>query len=81
VGTGGGEFVAADESTIVTKTPLDPIVVENGEVLPIPPGPMRAIGTRFSARSTILSINWPRPKKVLGGNGGGFPRMLDPDVR
>ena len=43
------------------------------EVFPIPPGPMRAIGVRFSARSMISSINLARPKQALGGGGGDSP--------
>ena len=51
------------------------------EVFPIPPGPMRAIGVRFSARSMISSISWSRPKQALGGGGGDSPSMLDANIR
>ena len=47
------------------------------DVFPIPPGPMRAIGVRFSARPTISSITSLRPKQTLGGGGGDSPSMLD----
>ena len=46
-------------------------------VLPIPPGPMRAIGVRFSARPRTSSISSPRPKHALGGGGGDSPGVLD----
>lgn len=51
------------------------------DVFPIPPGPMRATGVRFSARSTILAINSSRPKQALGGGGGDSPGILDANVR
>ena len=51
------------------------------DVLPIPPGPMRASEVRFSAKPTILSIRSLRPKQALGGGGGGSPSMLDINVR
>ena len=51
------------------------------DVLPTPPAPMRAIGSRFSARLTTFSINSFRPKKALGGRGGGSPRTLDANMR
>ena len=51
------------------------------EVFPIPPGPMRAIGVRFSARPTISSISLSRPKQTLGGGGGDSPRILDATIR
>ena len=50
------------------------------EVLPTPQAPMRAIGVRLSARSTIFSISSSRPKKVLGGRGGYSPGMLESGV-
>ena len=43
------------------------------DVFPIPPGPMRAIGVRFSARPMIFSISSSRPKQFLGGGGGDSP--------
>ena len=43
------------------------------EVFPIPPGPMRAIGVRFSARPTIFPISSSRPKQLLGGGGEASP--------
>jgi hypothetical protein len=52
------------------------------EVFPIPPAPMRAMGVRFSARATILSISSSRPKHALGGGGGNSSRgILDTGVR
>ena len=47
------------------------------DVFPIPPAPMRATGVKSSARSTILSINSPRPKQALGAEGGDSPEILD----
>ena len=47
------------------------------DVFPIPPGPMRAIGVRSSARVTIFSISSLRPKQALGCGGGDSPSMLD----
>ena len=46
-------------------------------VFPIPPGPMRAIEVRSSARSTICSVSSSRPKQTLGGGGGDSPGVLD----
>ena len=46
------------------------------DVFPIPPVPMRAIGLRVSARSTIFSINASRPKQALGRGGGNSPRGM-----
>ena len=43
------------------------------DVFPIPPSPMRAIGSRFSASPTAFSINRSRPKKALGAGGGDSP--------
>ena len=43
------------------------------DVLPIPPGPIRAIGVRLSVRWMILPINSSRPKQALGGGGGNSP--------
>ena len=43
------------------------------DVFPIPPAPTRAIGTRFSAKSTTVSTSSSRPKHVLGGGGGNSP--------
>ena len=42
------------------------------EVFPIPPAPMRAKGSRSSAKATISSISSLRPKQALGG--GNSPR-------
>ena len=50
------------------------IAVRAMEVFPIPPAPMRAMGLRVSARSTIFSINPSRPKQALGRGGGNSPR-------
>ena len=51
------------------------------EVFPIPPGPMRAIGVRFSAKPMIFSISSSRPKQVLGGGGGSPLSVLDANIR
>ena len=52
------------------------------DVFPIPPAPMRAMGVRFSAKPTILSISSSRPKHALGGGGGNSPGgMLYASVR
>ena len=51
------------------------------DVLPTPPAPMRAMGSRFSARPTTFSINSLRPKKALGGCGGGSPCTLNAMMR
>ena len=45
-------------------------------VFPIPPGPMRAIEVRLSARLTTFSINSSRPKQAPGGGGGDSPREM-----
>jgi hypothetical protein len=50
------------------------------DVFPIPPGPMRAMGVNFSARSTIFSISSSRPKQALGGGGGDSPNTLDVNI-
>ena len=50
-------------------------------VLPIPPAPMRAIGSRCSARPMTFSISSLRPKQALGGCGGGSPCTLDANMR
>ena len=42
-------------------------------VFPIPPGPMRAIGVRSSAKPMIFSISSSRPEKALGRGGGNSP--------
>ena len=47
------------------------------EVLPIPPGPIRATGVRLSTKQTIPSINVSRPQKILGAGGGNTPGVLD----
>ena len=44
------------------------------DVLPIPPAPTRATGSRFSASPTTSSINLSRPKQSLGGGGGNSPK-------
>ena len=44
------------------------------EVFPIPPAPMRAMGSRFSAIPTSFSMSSPRPKQALGAGGGDSPR-------
>ena len=46
------------------------------EVLPIPPVPVRAIDVKRSARSTTVSTNSFRPKKIFGGGGGNSPRGM-----
>ena len=51
------------------------------DVLPIPPGPMRANGVRFSARAVSFPINSSRPKKSLGGGGESSPGALDTNIR
>ena len=51
------------------------------DVFPIPPGPMRATGVRFSARPIIFSISSSRPKQALGGGGGdSLGEVRDPLV-
>jgi len=47
------------------------------DIFPIPPAPIRAIGTQRSVKPTIFSINLSRPKKTPGGGGGDSPGMLD----
>ena len=83
--TGTSELVATDESTVVTKSLFDAIVMEDGEG--DPPTPMRAVGVRFSTRRTIFSINSSRPKQALGAWGGDSPKcagnktkIMDPFV-
>ena len=51
------------------------------DVFPIPPGPMRAIELRLSARPTTFSINSSRPKQAPGGGGGDSPSILGSKVR
>ena len=51
------------------------------DVFPIPPGPMRAIEERLSARLTTFSINSSRPKQAPGGGGGDSPSILGSKVR
>ena len=51
------------------------------DVLPIPPTPMRAIGSRRSAKPIIFSINSSRPNRILGGGGGNSPHILNVDAR
>ena len=43
------------------------------DVFPIPPAPMRAMGSSFWAISTTLSISSSRPKQALGAGGGDSP--------
>ena len=43
------------------------------DVFPIPPGPMRAIEVRLSARPTIFSINSSRQKQAPSDGGGVSP--------
>jgi hypothetical protein len=50
------------------------------DVFPIPPGPMRAMGVRFSARPTISLVSSLRPKNTLGGGGGDSPESLDANI-
>ena len=80
--TGGGELITADEPAVVTKPLLDPIVVENDQG----DGGLANSASadesdRFSARSTIFSINSSRPKKVLGGRSGDSPGVLVLNVK
>ena len=79
---GGRELIAADESTVVTETLLDTIVMEDGESDgSFSNSPWtRAIGVRFSARSMISSINLPPPKQALGDGGGNSPGILDANL-
>ena len=73
---GGGELVATNEPTVISEPFLDAIVVEDSQSdgsFPNPPAPMRAIGVRFSVRSTIFSISSSRPKQAHGGGGGNSP--------
>ena len=51
------------------------------DVFPTPPTPIRATGRRFPARPTIFSIKLSRPKKILGGGGGGSPSLTGTQVR
>ena len=51
------------------------------DVFPIPPGPMRAIELRLSARPATFSINSSRPKQAPGGGGGDSPSILGSKVR
>ena len=44
------------------------------DVFPIPPAPMRAMGSRFSASRTTSSTRLSRPKQSLGAGGGNSPR-------
>ena len=44
------------------------------DVFPIPPAPMSAIGSRFSASSMTFSIISSRPMQTLRGGGGDSPR-------
>ena len=46
------------------------------DVFPIPPGPMRAMGVKVSARSMICLISAVRPKQALGRGGGDSPRGI-----
>ena len=46
------------------------------EVFPIPPAPIRATGSRFSASPTTFSTSSARPKQSLGAGGGDSPRYI-----
>ena len=51
------------------------------DVFPIPPAPVRAMGSRFSARPTMLWMSSSRPKQALGGGGGDSPSRLNINMR
>ena len=77
VGTRSRELIATNEPAVITKAALDPIVVEDSKGdggFPNPPAPMRATGSRFSAKPATSSISSLRPKQALGGGGGDSPR-------
>ena len=76
----GWELVASDEPTIVAK-PLLGVMVTAMDVLPVPPGPMRAIGVRFSTKPRISSIKLSRQKQALGARGVDSPGILDANTR
>ena len=46
------------------------------DVFPMPPAPMSAMGSRFSASLTTFSISSSRPKQALGHGGGDSPREM-----
>ena len=50
------------------------------DVFPIPPVPVRAIDVKCSVRSTIVSTNSLRPKKIFGAGGGSSPGVAGADV-
>ena len=52
--------------------------VRAASALPMPPTPIRAIGSRFSAESTILTSS-SHPNKILGTGGGDSPCEPNPD--
>ena len=81
---GCGELIATNEQRLSpNRCLIRPSwrTVRTTDVLPIPPTPIKAIGVRCCAKSTILSINSSRPKKILGGGGGRSPGALDSNVR
>ena len=67
------KLVATDESTVLVKPLLDTVMVKDSEgkrCFANPPAPIRAIGSRFSARRTTFPTSSSRPKQALGGGGG-----------
>lgn len=72
------KLITADELTVVTKSFLYPVVMEDGEgsnVFPVPPAPIRAMGSSFTASPTTFSISSSCPKQSLGAGGGNsLPR-------
>jgi len=80
VGTGGGEFVAADEQTIVPKSLLDPIVVENGEgdrSLADPTSTNESDWSEVLGEiDNLLDQLVASEEGPSGGSGGGSPSML-----
>lgn len=74
-------LITTNESTVIAKTFLEliAIVVEDLsaiDVFPIPPGPMRAMGSNFLASPMTFSTDPSRPEQAPGAGGGDSPRKL-----
>jgi hypothetical protein len=76
----GWELVAADESAVVPKPLLDPVVVKNSQgdgSLPDSASANESNRGEVLGEIDDLLDNSSRPKKVLGGRGGNSPGMLN----
>ena len=77
-------MVATDKPTVVAKSLLDAIVMEDFEgdgCLSDPAGANESGGCEFSARPTSSPINSSHPRQVLGAGGDDSPVVLEANIR